>query len=159
MAALITPDFKSSEYCDQELGFAMARDLLIITIRQGADPHGFLSNRQGIAGDTSPEGGMILADTIYDTLMEKRQTESRMSEVLVYRYVNSSSPEEAERNFLPLLGIRRKHWNQEMLGAIRAAVQKNPHLRARFYSDAGPLEILDQHLREMFGPNVWVEEE
>jgi TIR domain len=42
LAALVTTDFKESNWCDQEVGFAVGRGILIISVRIGHDPYGFI---------------------------------------------------------------------------------------------------------------------
>ena len=46
--AYLTPNFKESEWCDQESGFACATDQLIIPLMDGAEPYGFLKQYQGM---------------------------------------------------------------------------------------------------------------
>lgn len=148
MAALITPDFKGSAYCDQEVGFAMARDLLVLTIRQGADPHGFLGNQQGLPGDMSPAAGLLIADSVYDRLLDHEKTEGKMAKVLVYRYGRSKSENEAFWNLQCLLGIREEHWTSEMAAMVKAAEQDNPFLKK-----VGLSKTISNHLQEIFGPS------
>jgi hypothetical protein len=149
MAALITPDFKGSEYCDQELGVALARELLVIPVRQGADPHGFLRSQQGLPGDTSSAAGLLLADRLHDTLLDHRKTEGKMAQVLVFRYARSKSYIEALCNLKCLLEIREDHWNPEMVTMVRAAELENPYVkRSNIARD------LRAHLEEIFGPSL-----
>lgn len=53
LAAVLTEDFVSSKWCDQEIGYVVARGILIVAVRQGADPHGFISKYQAVPGDTT----------------------------------------------------------------------------------------------------------
>jgi hypothetical protein len=145
MAALITPDFKSSEYCDQEVGAAIALGLHVIPLRQGADPHGFLRNRQGLPGDTSPEAGLLLGDSIYDALLEHQKTEGKMAEVFAFRYGRSRSQIEALVNLKCLLGIREDHWSTEVIAIVRAAERENTYVRGAVAQE------LRSHLEELFG--------
>lgn len=48
MTAIVTPDFIQSKWCDQEVGIAFGRGKLVIPLRKGADPHGFLGKYQGL---------------------------------------------------------------------------------------------------------------
>lgn len=132
MAALITPDFKSSQYCDQEVGFALARGLLVIPVRQGADPHGFLANQQGLPGDTSRSAGLLLADRIYDTLLNNRRTEAKMAPVLVYRYATSRSMVEAVFNLRCVRHIEREHWTPGMIEMLELAERENPYVQETY---------------------------
>ena len=56
-AAVLSEDFVGSQWCDQEIGISIGRRILIIAVRQGADPHGFIGKFQAIPGDATPNGG------------------------------------------------------------------------------------------------------
>lgn len=42
--ALVTKDFRESVWCDQEVGFCLARALVIVPLMAGIEPHGFLAS-------------------------------------------------------------------------------------------------------------------
>lgn len=42
LCALMTSDFVESKWCDQEIGCAVARAILVVPLKLGADPHGFI---------------------------------------------------------------------------------------------------------------------
>jgi TIR domain len=48
LVAMITPGFLESRWCDQEVGFALGRGKLVVSLRIDADPHGFLARSQGL---------------------------------------------------------------------------------------------------------------
>ncbi|MCM2286555.1 MAG: TIR domain-containing protein [Desulfobacula sp.] len=48
MVAVVEPGFRDSEWCDQEVGFALGRKIDIIPLRAGLDPYGFFGKFQGI---------------------------------------------------------------------------------------------------------------
>jgi len=47
-AAVVEPGFKESEWCPQEVGYALGRKIDIIPLRAGLDPFGFFGKLQGI---------------------------------------------------------------------------------------------------------------
>ncbi|MEI8292247.1 MAG: toll/interleukin-1 receptor domain-containing protein [Verrucomicrobiota bacterium] len=47
--ALMTADFHDSDWTDQEVGFAFARGVPIISVRLGKDPYGFIAKFQGLS--------------------------------------------------------------------------------------------------------------
>lgn len=47
--ALLTEEFKSSDWCSQELGFAIARTVPIFPVRAGKDPYGFIGKIQALS--------------------------------------------------------------------------------------------------------------
>lgn len=61
LVAVLCREFKSSNYCDQEVGYALQRGLLIIPVRLEIDPYGFMAPLQGVpAFQKTP--GEIAAD-------------------------------------------------------------------------------------------------
>jgi len=48
MAALVEPGFKESDWCCQEVGYALGRRIEILPLRAGLDPFGFFGKFQGI---------------------------------------------------------------------------------------------------------------
>ncbi len=49
--ALLTEDFKNSNWTDQEVGFAVAKQVPILAARLGQDPYGFIGKFQGLASN------------------------------------------------------------------------------------------------------------
>lgn len=47
--AILCSDFKSSNYCDQEVGYALQRGLLVVPVRVKIDPYGFMAPLQGVS--------------------------------------------------------------------------------------------------------------
>ncbi len=46
--ALLTEEFKLSDWCSQELGFAVARSVPTFPVKMGADPYGFIGKFQAL---------------------------------------------------------------------------------------------------------------
>lgn len=47
LAAIVEPEFKKSDWCAQEVGYALGRKVDIIPLRAGAEPFGFFGKYQG----------------------------------------------------------------------------------------------------------------
>jgi hypothetical protein len=69
LAALVTPDFSQSNWTDQEVGIALGKGLLVIPIRMGCDPYGFMGKSQGLTG--SFESVPRLASDLVAILLKK----------------------------------------------------------------------------------------
>lgn len=89
LAAVLSPEFVSSRWCDQEVGFAMGRKRLVIPLRAGADPHGFLGKYQGLQVRRRP--AKELADEIFAILARHDLTRRRIAEVLINSLLDSDS--------------------------------------------------------------------
>ena len=49
LVALLTKGFPSSKWTDQEVGYALCRNIPIIPVRLGIDPYGFIGKFQGLS--------------------------------------------------------------------------------------------------------------
>jgi hypothetical protein len=71
LVALVQPGFKESDWCTQEVGYALGRKIDILPLRAGLDPFGFFGKFQGI-----PIKGLMpdaVALEIVRTLLRKPQ--------------------------------------------------------------------------------------
>jgi len=78
--AILTPDFNSSKWTDQEVGIAVARDVLLIPINRGENPYGFLSKYQALLSK-----GLVAKDVaaqVFRTISTNPRTKGRMIESL-----------------------------------------------------------------------------
>jgi hypothetical protein len=62
-AAILCQDFKDSKYCDQEVGHALQRGLLVIPVRVEIDPYGFMAPLQGVSA-FEKSASVIAADIL-----------------------------------------------------------------------------------------------
>lgn len=93
LAAILTPGFKESNWTDQEVGVAVGRDVLIVPIRKGLDPYGFIAKYQGMQGEGKTIGDV--ADYLFQVLGNHPKTKSRMAGALVEQILVSSEVSEA----------------------------------------------------------------
>lgn len=89
MAALLTPEFHSSNWTDQEIGWALGRGVLVVPVRLGVDPYGFVGKFQGVRG--SLEMPSQLADAMAQTLISNKHTHGEMRRAVVNAFVGSTS--------------------------------------------------------------------
>ena len=93
LAAILTLGFKESNWTDQEVGAAIGRDVLIVPIRKGLDPYGFIAKYQGMQGDGKTIGEV--ADYLFQVLANHPKTKSRMADALVEQILVSSEVSDA----------------------------------------------------------------
>mgnify|MGYP001170222356 CR=1 FL=1 len=97
LVAILMPGFKESNWTDQEIGAAIGRDVLIIPIRKGLDPYGFIAKYQGFQA----EGKTIeyVAKAIYNILINNVKTKHRMFESLTNQFLLSQDIANAKYYF------------------------------------------------------------
>jgi hypothetical protein len=79
--ALLTPNFRNSKWTDQEVGFAVSRGVLIIHVRDGLDPYGFIGETQSLS--LSIENPENMADEMLLILMRNAGLKARTKECLM----------------------------------------------------------------------------
>ena len=95
LAALVTPEFHSSFWTDQEVGWAFGRGVLALPVMLGATPYGFLGKFQGIPGGDLERPG-DLAALIVKALLGNRQTHDEMRRALIAAFADVVSYEQAK---------------------------------------------------------------
>ena len=84
--ALLTPNFRNSKWTDQEVGFAVSKNVPIIHVRDGQDPYGFIGETQSLS--LSIENSDYLADEIVLILLKNNHLKPRMREALFAKLEN-----------------------------------------------------------------------
>lgn len=76
MVALVEPGFRESDWCAQEVGFALGRKTDIIPLRAGEDPFGFFGKYQGI--QVKGKYPKTVADEMVQLLLRKPKFRRQM---------------------------------------------------------------------------------
>ncbi|MGH2749345.1 MAG: toll/interleukin-1 receptor domain-containing protein [Actinomycetota bacterium] len=148
LAAFLTPGFKKSDWTDQEVGYCMARWILIIPVIMGVTPYGFISRYQGLdALDLEPTE---VAVTIVAILSEHELTADRMADALVANFVNSGSYVDAQDNWKRLQRYV-KSWTPERLRALEKSIDENRQVREAFDLPDKVRALVAQHSQQEEG--------
>lgn len=125
LTAIITPDFIQSKWCDQEVGIAFGRGKLVIPLRKGADPHGFLGKYQGL--QTHGLDAPNVAEDLVDILIEHNLTEQRMADALVDRLTSSNTYQNAKAAMKML--ERLPHLTSSQFAKLASSIEANDQFR------------------------------
>ena len=90
LLAMLTEEFFSSIWTNQEIGVAIGRASPILALRQGCDPRGFIGKFQAISRDTR-EAPSTTAAALFDLLWNQAGLEQKLIEALVVRLETASS--------------------------------------------------------------------
>jgi hypothetical protein len=124
LVALLHPEFHASNWTDQEIGAAMGRGLPVFAVELGQAPYGFIGRFQAFAGGgkTAP----VLAKEFFDAYRKHKQTQRRMSEVLVALFEQSVSSAEAKVRigYLEDLSV----WEPSFSARLKAACESNSQI-------------------------------
>jgi hypothetical protein len=124
LVVLLHAGFHDSKWVDQEIGFAMGRALLIVSVRYGEDPCGFIGRYQGLQG--LGRSATEVAAELVDIFVSNKQTSARMAEALVAFFSSSDTFREAKVRMALLDKI--PVWNSGLLERLRASLQSNDQI-------------------------------
>jgi hypothetical protein len=128
IVAYLTPDFKESNWTDQEIGWCVGRGVPILPIRKGCDPYGFVGKYQAISG--TGKNATDLAEEIVGLLIEHEDAAPRMASALVNRFAESPSYNAARENLKLIYRIPKRAWTPDLIKAVRDACDTNHELTA-----------------------------
>lgn len=157
MAALLMPGFKESNWCDQEVGVAVGRDVLIIPVRKGLDPYGFIGKYQGIQANN--KNVSEVAYEIFETLVNSPRTRPKMLRAIANAISQSTKIEEAREKVVLMQSLAEIPAN--ILENLKTAVSENSILikNANFIEQLNKLlssYLIDQlAVGGMVAPDEW----
>ena len=125
MLVLLHPGFHESKWTDQEIGYAMGRQVLIVAARFGFDPYGFIGRFQGVNGNGKTD--RTVARELFSILRQHERTRARIAEAVATLFCQSNSFDEA-RNNMALLEETRG-WNSSLSDQVRSASSSNRQIR------------------------------
>jgi hypothetical protein len=125
LAALLTVNFHGSNWTDQEIGYALRRRIKILPVRLGVDPHGFLSQFQGLPGDEKPSE---VARQIANVLFKEPNLLPLLAEGHVEQFINCKHYKSSHK-ILARIEKMAAHLKPDHCERISAAVQTNGVLK------------------------------
>ncbi len=128
LTAIITKDFQSSFWCDQETGIAIGLKKLVVPVRMGADPHGFLGKYQGLSG--FDKEAIQISKEIFTALTGHESTRIKMALAVIQLFVHSDSYSNAIFNMslleqLPVI-------TPDMAEQLKKSVNENSQINGAF---------------------------
>jgi TIR domain len=131
LMALLTPDFLKSKWCDQEVGFAIARRVLVVPVKVGIDPHGFMGQYQAITVSPEPNSSSPyeVAHAVFDALARNPNTAGILAPAIARRYANSDSYRNTIDVFPLLEAMSASAWTPAMAEEVTRASMANSQVR------------------------------
>jgi len=126
LLALMHPEFNSSEWTNQEIGFAICRGVPIITVNIGATPGGFTSKFQWIKYEDNIQA---LTSAIVCCLLENKKTSKEMARCLVDSLKCSDNFDQTKLLLNVISKIDR--WSKKLLQVLVEA-KENDQVSGRF---------------------------
>jgi len=149
LVAVLHSGFGASQWCDQEVGWALGRDVPVVPVRPpGADDRktGFMGDTQEIGLKT--EDAYHVAHEIVGVLLDDPRTHSRVVSVLPEALVTSCSYDRT-RQVWDLIEKVKDEFREDELRRLQFAVDTNRQVYQAVARDGKPLgELVEQLLRE-----------
>jgi hypothetical protein len=153
LVALLTPDFPGSRWCDQEIGICYGQGTLVVPVRMGIDPYGFIGKFQGLTFLQGPRfSTWTLADQLFALLAKHPLTHTWMTEPVFRRFVRSWSWDNTRAVFPLVTALPKEAWTEDRLRIAREAAKTNIQILDGVLADGRgtPVpEALDTHLRTL----------
>lgn len=141
LIALIEPHFHNSNWTDQEVGFALGRDLVIIPVNLGHAPYGFIGKIQAI-----PELDFKKQlDLIIGILIKNSRSKKKMAFALMSNFEKANSFYNATR-FAKLLAVNT-FWNDDLIKRLQKAPNNNSQIKLAYEVEDIVVKILDEYNR------------
>lgn len=121
LVALLAPGFKDSNWCDQEIGFALAKRVPIVSVRLGLDPYGFIGKYQAIQGNG--KNADEIANDLYEVLVANESLGPKVTSRLVMMLGESLSFKESRRLIARI--EKSPHLTEGHASLLRKAVDDN----------------------------------
>lgn len=92
ICAILTPEFITSNWCDQEVGVAIGRKILVIPIIKGVNPYGLFGKYQGIQSQNKDANK--IANDIFEIVSTNEKTKTIYSEMVRNLVLNAKNKED-----------------------------------------------------------------
>ena len=136
MLAFVTDDFHESIWTNQEIGFALGRNIPVVSLKlEKRDPGGFIGSLQALKGRL--ENSVNSAPEIYKLLSEKLGNKDRLQSALISAFLASPDFSETKRRFDRMDGVISSLSDGEVEQIIRGFAENDQlhnagHLTSRY---------------------------
>lgn len=91
--AILEKGFPSSNWCDQEVGFAVARNVFVIPLIRDLNPYGFIGKVQGLK--VAGKSASVVAKDVYGLLLDNDGTRDQLVSAVVAALAQAVSVHDA----------------------------------------------------------------
>ncbi len=107
LVAFLSPGFRESNWCDQEVGVGIGRQIPIVSVRLGLDPYGFIGKYQALQGHSKTTE--MIAQEIFTVMYETPNVGPKITGALVQKLADASSFAESKSLIGLIEGIEIPH--------------------------------------------------
>jgi hypothetical protein len=150
MLAFVTDDFSDSVWTNQEIGFALGKDIPVIPLKlESADPPGFISSTQALKGDLKDTAS--LASDIFRLISQKLRYKEHFKKIIINRFISSSDYKEAEVRFKEMKSEIDTLSDENLLSIVQGFKQNSQLHKCYHLTDYSRLkEFLENRTNKRF---------
>lgn len=138
--ALLHREFPASNWCDQEVGFALCRNVPVVPVQFGRQPYGFLGKVQSLPGtDVKPDD---LARRVARSLLLDPRTGASLTDRMVHQFVCAHSFGQAN-TLSTLLAVDAPRITADQMATLRAAQKVNRQVASAWHVE-GNLTVIEK---------------
>lgn len=154
LVALFTEDFRDSNWCDQEVGHALGRGIKVISVKYGADPHGFVFPKQAFeVSPEDPHAAIKISKEICRLVKGEEPTSiPDPAATAARKYARSRSFDQARQNLQPLLTLKASDWTPQMVELVETARRENNQVSEAYWYEERVPDVLIEHLNDIGVP-------
>ena len=159
LIAFLSKDFKSSNYCDQELGVAVQRQIPIFPVKldNSINPYGFIQHIQAVTFNQN-EDINILSNKIEEWLLDENENPKlyqmaypklqKAVETLKNNFLNSSNPLMAKSVLEQLMAFKPGQIDNYFISEIQKNCKQNSKIREVEDIEKKLENFFNQHLKK-----------
>lgn len=125
LCAILMPGFKESNWTDQEIGVAIGRKLLVIPIRKGLDPYGFIGKYQGYQSHNKKIHEV--GESIFQIISKNPKTKNKYLNIICELFLMSNSFEDGLNRIKIINKI--EHISSDKVQQIHTRIIENKNLK------------------------------
>ena len=102
MLAFVTDGFHKSCWTNQEIGFALARNIPVLSLKlQQSDPKGFIASEQALVGELDDPAAAVpkVYESFWSSSVQNEKLRKRLQRGLIGAFVGAWSFQDAEKYF------------------------------------------------------------
>jgi hypothetical protein len=126
------------------------RSVLIVPVRRGLDPYGFIGKYQAVQG--VGKDLLAIADEARQILMTNELTATRMVAPTVRSFTQAGSYQDARKTFESLKSIPREAWTECLLDEIERGAAENQEILNAWYGNEILPEVVERFVTERRNP-------
>lgn len=146
LVALVSKEFKTSDWCEQEVGWALGRDVPVVPVRIDITPYGLLGTIQACKWPKTPTPAADLASEVMSILLKDTRTAAKTVESMVIGIENAESFAQANAIARALVDLNVS-LTRAQLRRLKAAQKANGQV-AGAYSVPGALTVLARYVSD-----------